>query len=638
MIRLKQWLGRCRLGRRGNVAVMTGLLAIPLAGFAGVATDGARAWVLQSRLFSALDASALALARNVGVTAATRDAEAASMFWTNFTPPTTPVGQQGAMIGGTRAGFMSSAAVFDQPTLLDNDTVRVTASATIPAYFTRVLGYQTLTVNGTSESRRANLGLELALVLDVTGSMDTSCATPSDRMAVNCRVTTVPRNPGAVVAGNASNIDLLRLAAADLVNVIFGTRETVPGLWMSVVPYTTTINLGPNRESWLDVDARTNLGAQFAPTTWFGCVEARRGYVGAPADGDIRDYPPELHAFRPFLWRSTHNDYQLVETINQSPTAQAPLGTTRRSVGDNDWLPKLWDAMTVGQNAITERFQSWRGNQNMGPNLGCPQTPVLPLTASKTTILDTIQSLRATFRGGTMGNLGLQGGWFTLSPSWRTAWNLGPAPSGQATSLPLAYNALFMRKAIVMMTDGENVWHDNPTGYPGNCSDAANTASFPTAASGMAGHPPGPAQHRQVNSCPPGGTPICPAMAGAGTGASPLRCLEIRPGAAPIAGNADYGGYGRPSDGRATPAQINARMTETCNAIKNAAAGIPGAQAPVIYTVVVNTGGGVSEATRDLYRNCASVPGNYFLVSTPDQLRPAFQQIGQQLANLRLTR
>lgn len=617
------------LGRAGNLAVMTALLAVPMIGFAGLATDGARAWVLQSRLYTAVDAAALAMARNVGVPEATRNMEAAGMFWTNFAPPR--ANDPGPMIDVARSGFLASTATFRMPQDLGDGQVRVAASATIPTYFTRLLGFDNVTVNAVSEARRADLGLEVALVLDVTGSMETSCTTPSDRTAVNCRVTTVPRTPGQVVAGTSNNIDLLRLAAADLVNVLFGARETVPNLWVSVVPYTTTINLGPNRQSWLDATSQANLTGNFAPTTWRGCVEARRGYVGAPVNGDVLDYPPGLHPFRPFLWRSTLNDYVVVDTVNQGPANQR--GTTRRSVGDNDWRPILWNASTTGQNAITENFQNWRGNQNVGPNLGCPETPVLPLTASKTTVLDTIQSLRATFRGGTMGNLGLQGGWFTLSPNWRSAWNLGAAPPGHATALPLDYNTLYMRKAIVMMTDGDNRWHDDGTGYPGACGNTAvSTSSFPSTAAGA----PGPAQHQQVNACPTALPPTCPATTGAGTTTSPLRCLETRAGAAPIASNADYGGYGRPSDGRATPAQINARMTETCNAIKNAAIGIPGAPPPIVYTVVVSTNGTVSAATQDLYRNCASSPGNYFLVTQADQLRTAFQQIGQQLANLRL--
>jgi Flp pilus assembly protein TadG len=636
--------------RRGNVAVMTGLLAVPLTAFAGLATDGARAWVLQSRLYSAVDAAALAMARNVGVAAATRDLEAAGMFWTNFAPGTVGNVPQGALIGGNRSGFMNSAAVFQQPVQLDVGTVRVSATASIPAYFTRLLGYQTLTVNATGEARRADIGLELALVLDVTGSMDTNCGTPSNRTDGNCGVTTVPALPDQVVTGRNNNMDLLRLAAADLVNVLYGSRDVSPNLWVSVVPYSTTINIGtgPSREAWLDPTSRTNLAADFSPSAWRGCVEARVGYPGAPADGDRVDYPPSAHAFRPFLYRSTIGDYTLVTATR--PAGNNTQTTVTRDIvaGDNDWARLDWATNTVGQNAITEAYQLWRGNNNVGPNVGCPTTPVLPLTASKATILNTIQNLRPSFRGGTMGNIGLLGGWFTLSPNWRAAWNLGPPPTGWTTPLPLDYNSRYMRKVIVMMTDGANGWFDFPGGFPGACSvTAVNTNSFPTAASGVA--PPGPAQHLVPAAsmrpptppavaptpvvCPsPATTTICPSPLPPVAAGATYRCLELRPGAAPVAGNADYTGYGRPSDNRATPAQLNARMAQLCTDIKSTNDRI------TIYTVVLNTSGNVDAATQTLYQNCASVPGNYYLVSQPTQLRPAFQQIGQQLANLRLVR
>lgn len=622
---VKLW--RCR---RGNVAMMTGLLVFLLMGFVGLATDGARAWVLQSRLYSSVDAAALAMARNVGVAAATRDQEAASMFWTNFTPSATGTTPQGAAIGGPRTGFMDSLAVFNQPIQLDVGTVRVSASATIPAFFSRFLGYRSLTVNATADARRADIGLELALVLDVTGSMDTNCGTPSNRTDANCGVTTVPALPDQVVTGRNNNMDLLRLAAADLINVLYGSRDVSPNLWVSVVPYSTTINIGtgPSREAWLDATSRTNLAADFSPSAWRGCVEARVGYPGAPADGDRVDYAPGTHPFRPFLYRSTLGDYTQVTATRPAGTNTTTTVTRAAVAGDNDWARMSWATNTVGQNAITEAYQLWRGNNNVGPNVGCPATPILPLTASKATVLSTIQSLRPSFRGGTMGNIGLLGGWFTLSPNWRAAWNLGPPPPGWTTSLPLDYNSRYMRKVIVMMTDGANGWFDFPGGLPGACSvTAVNTNSFPTANPA----PPGPAQQLQPTICP-ASTTTCPVTLPTVAAGSTYRCLETRSGAPPVANNADYTGYGRPSDNRATPAQINARMAQLCTDIKSTNDRI------TIYTVVLNTGGSVDAATQTLYQNCASVPANYYLVSQPTQLRPAFQQIGQQLANLRLVR
>ncbi|MFC7688883.1 pilus assembly protein TadG-related protein [Paeniroseomonas aquatica] len=91
------------LGRRGAVALLTALLAVPLVGLVGIATDGARAWLLKSRLYTALDAAALAGARNFGLPASQRDAEVAAMFWTN-SACTTPASPRPARPAGPGAG------------------------------------------------------------------------------------------------------------------------------------------------------------------------------------------------------------------------------------------------------------------------------------------------------------------------------------------------------------------------------------------------------------------------------------------------------------------------------------------------------------------------------------------------------
>lgn len=599
------WLRRLRRARAGNVALITALMAIPLTGVAGVAVDGARAWLLHSRMTTALDAAALAGARNLSVSVAARDAEVAQMFWSNMGvrgPGFTPA----QAIGTGWPSFMDATVRIEEVRAVDERTYEVRARASLPTTFTRVFGRDEVIVVAAAQARRAEHGMELALVLDVTGSMDTNCSLPSNRTSAACGITAVPRAPGVEVVARNNNMDLLRLAAADMVNVLFGSRATAENLWISVVPYTTTVNIGPGRSGWLSAQAQATLAADFAPTAWRGCVEARAGYAGAPANGDRSDATPAEAPFQPFYHRSTLGVYTLAG-------ARVP--------GDNDWARKLWNATTVGGDAITEDWHVFRGNFQAGPNVGCPQTPILPLSNNKNTILDTIQSLRATSRGGTMGNLGLQAGWFALSPRWRNFWNLGAPPPGHATALPLNYGVQNMNKVVVMMTDGTNQWFDSPYGFPGSCGDGQNTASFPDAGAGFPA--PGPAQAVRPVACPP---------------SNQVANVQVAAGGPPISNNADYTGYGRLHERRLgatitnntqARTEINARMSTLCNNMK--------AQGIIIYTVVLDTSGsGVDSVTRLLYEGCATSTSHYFLVSQASQLRPAFQQIGARLANLRL--
>lgn len=596
-------LRRLRADRRANLAVLVGLMMVPLTGMVAVAVDGMRAWLVYSRLTAALDAAALAGARNIANTAASRDNEVSALFWANMSVKTSG---WTAASGLTQSwtSFLDSSVRLETLTAVDQQTFQVTASAQLPTTFARVIGIENFTMRAQARAQRANTGLELALVLDITGSMDTNCTLPSNRTTTNCRITTIPRSSNQTITAANNNADLMRVAAADLVNIVFGNNETQKNLYVSVVPFTTTVNLGPTRTSWLDATSRANLNANFTPTTWWGCVEARVGYSGAPSDGDRNDYTPGEVPFRPFYYPSTLGIY--TRSGNRVP-------------GDNDWARRLWNATTTGTDAITESWHAYRGSYQVGPNVGCPSTPVLPLSTSKTAVLDTIQSMRATNRGGTMGNLGLLAGWWTLSPRWRSTWNLGPAPDNQATSLPLAYNTPYMRKVIVMMTDGDQNWFDSPNGYPGDCSiTSTNTNSFPNSGAGFAA--PGPNMPVHAYACPSSGT------------------ITVASGGPAIANNADYTGYGRLADRRlggtittnsAATTELNNRLAALCTTIKN--------NGIMIYTMVVNTTGSVSSATRTLYQNCATATSNYYLVTQPDQLRPTFQLIANELTNLRIT-
>ncbi len=255
--------------------------------------------------------------------------------------------------------------------------------------------------------------------------------------------------------------------------------------------------------------------------------------------------------------------------------------------GDNDWyyLYNGPNESLTGQTKITEQQLPTMadGNKAVGPNLSCPFVPVLPLTASKAAVQASIDRVVATNRGGTTGNLGLQAGWWTLSPRWTGLWGGTPTaglPNG-AVSLPLPYNALNMQKVVIYMTDGNNEWYDWPGGAPGN----------------------GPVYNNSDNSKP----------------------------------DADYTAYGRLSENRlnvstvsigSAKVELDKRTAALCASMKTA--GI------TIYTIIFSHGGYIDPATQALWKGCASKPENYFNTPSQADLAVAFQQIGTQLASLRL--
>ena len=372
------------LGRRGNVAILTALMIIPMVGSVGLAVDGARAYMLHSKMMSALDAAALAGGRVLSTDNV--EADAKMYFRTNI-----PADYLGAVVGTPKVTVGE-----------DNETLTITASATLPTTFMRVLGINTVPVSVSNQVRRAMRGLELALVLDVTGSMW------------------------------GSKLDKMKASAADLVDILFGSDKSSGNgngiLRISVVPYAATVNLGVDwKDDWLNTSPKLSDYPLHDSETWRGCVEARK-------DNDSNELPPGDVKFTRFMYPSTLNDH---------PT-----------MADNDW-----DA-----DKITDSIRNYANNNNrQGPNLGCPP-PILPLSDNKKLIKDKIEELKGVNRGGTMANLGLQAGWFSLSPLWRHAWDIKhPTIPGD---VPLNYNDPDSQKAVVLLTDGTNEWYDWPDRLP----------------------------------------------------------------------------------------------------------------------------------------------------------------------------
>jgi hypothetical protein len=293
---------------------------------------------------------------------------------------------------------------------------------------------------------------------------------------------------------------------------------------------------------------------------------------------DFTDVPPagaDGVPFVPFLYASTYPKYVVKDN----------KGNIAGKYGDNDWTPT---------NITEDKQVSLADNVAVGPNLGCPQTnilpstrkeaplPVLPLNTSRAAVQAVISQMVANFRGGTFINLGLQAGWWTLSPRWRGASGWGDP------KLPLDYNTQFMKKVIVLMTDGNNTWYDYPTGAPGA----------------------GPAKVSNINTY-----------------------LKDD-------GYKYFTSYGRLSDynkalktnysrANVTPV-IDAKMRQMCTLIKQ--------QGIVIYAILFNHDGGVSQSTQKLFQDCATDAQHYFVDVTDQQLQVTFSTIGGQLASLRLSR
>lgn len=371
------------------------LTLMALSGFIGTSVDIARLQLVQSRLSFALDAAGLA----AGSTLNTSDLDGELTKYLNVNFPPQYMGAATPQLAAT--------------TTADSMVIDVTATTTMPTTFMSVLGIDQMTVVAKSQVTRTSSGLELVLALDNTGSM----------------------------AG--TKLTALKSAAASLVNILYGSKTTVPDLWIGLVPFSQTVNIGTSRTTWIN---QTNFATlNWGPTTWGGCVDARD-----TNSGDIVDDPPTVQTYNAYYSPSTDNRPYPYNT------------STYTSV--NKWIT---DRSPLTYATITS---------TRGPNVNCPQE-ITPMTGNKGTILAGINSMAA--RGNTHVGLGAIWGWNMLSPRWRGLWG----GEMDANALPLDYGTKHMNKAIILLTDGENTMSNTIFTAYGYLSDGrlGSTTSSSTA-------------------------------------------------------------------------------------------------------------------------------------------------------------
>lgn len=364
----------------GAAAIFFAVGIVPLIGGVGLAVDSSLGYVLRNRMAKSLDAAGLAAARAGEPEAETVER---AFFDANFAvEDASGKNKSTATITLTRFAVVSDPAT-RRMTLL--------AEATAPTVFMRVFGHEKMSVSARSVVQRQNSGAELALVIDNAGSR------------------------------SGSEMQAMREAAGALVDVLIGGAESRENLWISLVPYTATVNIGPQHARWLKPDDRVHADPKsFRKPGWKGCVEAR------PAPEDAGDAPPSVVPLTSFFY----------------------MPTKRKE--DNKW-PPLDD----------ERSDGTGGS---GPNLGCGSA-ITPLSASKATIKAALDRMEPRQRGGHAGNLGLAWGWRTLSPRWRGLWG-----AETPATLPLDYGNPLTKKIVVILTDGNNGFydHDTASGTPGS--------------------------------------------------------------------------------------------------------------------------------------------------------------------------
>jgi len=179
---VKRILYRLFCDRSGNVALLFGLAAIPVIVGAGIAMDTARAYMVKTRLGAALDAAALAVGSQTNQPEATLTAELKSYFYNNYCKS---VAAGVTVISCSSTVANESNINVEATTDITGATVDYRATARVPTTFMQLVGISQLTVSVATQTTKFP-GMEIAVVLDNTGSMLCGAAASASSGYSNC--------------------------------------------------------------------------------------------------------------------------------------------------------------------------------------------------------------------------------------------------------------------------------------------------------------------------------------------------------------------------------------------------------------------------------------------------------------------
>jgi Flp pilus assembly protein TadG len=186
--RLWAQIAKFRAHKRGNVAVIAALCALPLVAAIGCVIDYTTATLIKTKLQAAADAAALATVSvnsSVVATAKTMSSNGTvsggATFATNFFNANLSTSPQNT--GYTNLTPTSTVSLSGTTM-----TAKVSFTAKVPTYFMGVMGYSTVSVGGSSTaSYTMPTYINFYLMLDVSGSMSfpSTAAEQNRLMAVN---------------------------------------------------------------------------------------------------------------------------------------------------------------------------------------------------------------------------------------------------------------------------------------------------------------------------------------------------------------------------------------------------------------------------------------------------------------------
>jgi Flp pilus assembly protein TadG len=551
MARIAQLQSRFCRDESGTTAVIYGLMFSVVLLAAGMSIDYSRSTAEQARMQWALDSSVLAASSKLGAP----DQDVAG----------TAVAKK-FMMANMREG---SKATIDSVTFSAADgSVSANANSVVPMTIMEIFGYDKFDVKAHSSVVRGNATIEVAMVLDNSGSMGGSMTSLKD-------------------------------AAKSMTGILFAGADGTDKVKVALVPFAASVKVGSSylNSGWIDTGAASSIHSEnFNVSTqpvvyseshnvnktrvellsdlnigWAGCVESRPGLLDTNDDPPLSaignslfvpmfapDEPDDYNAEAAGYNRDSNNRYYLNNYISDyggtcpQPAKVCIRWNSRKTVCREYEPPPPLPVLPV--TTAQSRTCKYEGatvdtSSGKGPNYMCTSKPIMALSNNKIDVDVAITALTA--GGNTNIGEGVMWGWRALSPDL-------PFTDGRS------FSDRENKKIMIVMTDGDNTY---------NTDNGRHSKSL--------------------------------------YGAS---------------GFAARGRLGTTYSNSAYTQVMDTKLATACTNAK--AAGI------TVYTVAFGTG--VSTTTQALLTQCASSPSGYFVAANATALVASFQNIGKEIADLRV--
>lgn len=413
--------------RNGNFAVSFAFAATLIFLAVGLAVDFSLSLGTKTRINNALDAAALATGRALSIGEISETGSAAEDYFK-------------AVFAANVGDDTYDASTYTLKNFtLDTATQTVSAQMSVDQSLTFLrigTGQKTQAVASGSAVSYGIGSIEVAMVLDVTGSMG---------------------------SGSGSKLDNLKEAAklgvAELLAANTATDENVR---ISLVPYDYGVNAGPLAQYVFPDYIYSKTDAPVYDARYDKTSASYDSTLDVGGYGLGYDLPSYIEQFYVCTKKSNGNKKVKLKISD----AALDKYTCPSGAPDTDDLPddfKISSDFTNVDNCATDRKKPYSDGlanyqyKNDGPASGmisrdsrladCPASPLVLLTSNQTTLETALDGLSG--GGYTAGQIGLQWAWYTLSHGWAAYFDGSASDPGDMSKDD------DLAKFIILMTDGK---------------------------------------------------------------------------------------------------------------------------------------------------------------------------------------